>query len=296
MRKQHLLNPRPPPESARESAAESAAGAVLVELVQATPDGSLVISGRGVAHDVIRLFHGDKQLAETTANASGEWTLVPDGLLEPGAYLLTLHTKEGHTKEGRAKEGRAKEGADADVAVVVVIPARDEHAPLVALVPSDDSEKQAKLLQSPLADGASSQIRITQTQETQPITAPNALPRVTITAIEALSATRMAVRGDAIGDAIGRDTVAVSINGVEAEVARKDNQYTAQGAIPSRARFPHYRHTKRRGRQAHSYRAHQSEQSTTRCQCFGARFGGGAERRCAMADCLSYVWQGRTLY
>ena len=207
------------PESDAESNTESRADALLVELVHAAPDGSLVISGRGQAGDVISLFHDDKKLAETTANASGEWTLVPDAPLDAGGYLLTL---------------RAKEGADADVAVVIVIPAGDEHAPLVALVPIDDSAKQAELLQSPLADSTSSEIRVTESPATQPIAAPNASPHVSIVAIEALSATHMEIRGDASGEG----SVAVSIDGVEAETTQRNNQYTAQGTIPSRARFP----------------------------------------------------------
>ena len=206
-------------EAEAESETESDTGALSVELVHAAPDGSLVISGHGQAGDVISLYHDGEKLAETTASASGAWTLVPDALLDAGNYLLTL---------------RAREGADGDVAVVVVIPATDEHTPLVALVPLDDSDKQAELLQSPLADGTSSTIRVTSTPATQPITAPNSAPHVSITAIEALSATRMEVRGDAIGEG----AVAVSINGTEAETTRQDNQYTAQGAIPSRTRFP----------------------------------------------------------
>ena len=204
-------------ESAPESDIES--DALLVELVHAAPDGSLVISGRGQAGDVISLLHDGAQLAKTTANASGAWTLVPDAPLDAGGYVLTL---------------RAEKGADADVAVVVVIPASNEHTPLVALVPLDDSAKQAELLQSPLADGASSTIRVTASPATQPITTSNTAPQVTITAIEALSATRMEIRGSASG----ADAVAVSIDGAEAETTRTDNQYTAQGTIPSRARFP----------------------------------------------------------
>ena len=208
-------------EADAESDAESDTSALSVELVHAAPDGSLVISGHGQAGDVISLYHDGEKLAETTASASGAWTLVPDALLDAGNYLLTL---------------RAREGADGDVAVVVVIPETDEHTPLVALVPLDDSDKQAELLQSPLADGTPSTIRVTESPATQPITAPppNATPHVSITAIEALSATRMEVRGDAIGTG----AVTVSINGTEAEITRQNNQYTAQGKIPSRARFP----------------------------------------------------------
>ena len=206
-------------EAEAESDAESGTDALSVELVHAAPDGSLVISGHGQAGDVISLYHDGEKLAETTASASGAWTLVPDALLDAGSYLLTL---------------RAREGADGDVAVVVVIPATDEHTPLVALVPLDDSDKQAELLQSPLADGTPSAIRVTESPATQPITAPNASPHVSITAIEALTATRMEVRGDAIGEG----AVAVSINGTEAETTRQNNQYTAQGKIPSRTRFP----------------------------------------------------------
>ncbi len=202
-----------------EADAESETDALSVELVHAAPDGSLVISGYGQAGDVISLYHDGEKLAETTASASGAWTLVPDALLDAGNYLLTL---------------RAREGADGDVAVVVVIPETDEHTPLVALVPLDDNDKQAELLQSPLADGTPSAIRVTESPATQPITAPNASPHVSITAIEALTATRMEVRGDAIGEG----AVAVSINGAEAEVTRQDNAYTAQGKIPSRTRFP----------------------------------------------------------
>ena len=227
-------------ESDVESEAESESGALLIELVHATADGSLVIGGYGQAGDVISLYHDGAKLAETTANASGAWTLVPNALLDAGGYLFML---------------QAKEGADSDVAVIVVIPAADEqHALLIALVPLDDSAKQAELLQSPLADGASSAIRVTSAPATQPITAQNTAPKTTsetasmtasntaphvsITAIEALSATRMQIRGAVRGDTTGTGAVAVSIDGTEAETSRQGNQYTAEGTIPSRAHFP----------------------------------------------------------
>ena len=82
-------------ESEAESEAESESGALLIELVHATADGSLVIGGYGQAGDVISLYHDGAKLAETTANASGAWTLVPNALLDAGGVSFYVASKGG---------------------------------------------------------------------------------------------------------------------------------------------------------------------------------------------------------
>ena len=219
---------------------------LTVELVNVSPDGTVVISGRAGPHHQIYTFHGEDQLAEAKANAKGDWVAVPDMPLAPGSYLLTLRSKDAEGVETMA-----------DMAVVIVIPNNPDDAPLVALVPVDEaSDQMAELLQSPFADGADTQIAVSDApvvspdkpQDVQPqddqsqnsdvaatsdVPAP-VIPKITIRMIEAISPERMAVSGSVEG----KGSVKVMIANTMATTSMDDDGYMAEGAIPTENRFP----------------------------------------------------------
>lgn len=59
-------------------------------LVRVERDGSAVIAGEGPANEVVELIDGQKKLAETKVNASGEFVFVLDEPLTPGSHELFL--------------------------------------------------------------------------------------------------------------------------------------------------------------------------------------------------------------
>ncbi len=214
---------------------------LMVELVNVSPDGTVVISGRAAPHHRIQIFNDDDLLAEATANAKGDWVAVPDLPLAPGNYLLTIRAKDANGVETMA-----------DMAIIVVIPSHQDDAPLVALVPVDEaSDQMAELLQSPFADEADSQIIVSDAPVIAPET-PNdispddqtsaspvvVLPKITIRMIEAISPQRMAVTGAVSGAVSGEGSVNVSIANTMAAVSLDEDGYMAEGAIPADERFP----------------------------------------------------------
>jgi len=211
-----------------------------VELVNVSPDGTVVISGRAAPHHHIDIFNDDDLLAEATANAKGDWVAVPDAPLAPGNYLLTVRGKDANGVETMA-----------DMAIVIVIPDDPEATPLVALLPTEKaSNRMAELIQSPFSEGADSQITVTDApvvspelpQENQVLSSDEAsslakpdviVPKITIRMIEAISPDQMVVSGSIEGEG----SVEVMIANTLAVTNIEDDSYMAKAAIPAEDRF-----------------------------------------------------------
>jgi hypothetical protein len=223
---------------------------LTVELVNVSPDGTVVISGHAAPHSQISILIDENMMATAKANAKGDWVAVPDHPLTPGSHLLTIRSKDANGVETMA-----------DMAVIIVIPDSMDEAPLVALVPVDEaSDQMAQLLSSPFIDEGESQIIVSDapvvtpelsqdltqddyptTEEVEALSAEPAvtepavvIPRITIRMIEAISPERMAVSGFVEGEG----SVKVSIDNVVATTTVDDDGYMAQGDIPSKDRFP----------------------------------------------------------
>ena len=106
-----------------------------------------MIAGRAAPGDRVRVLDGDKPIGEVTADARGEWVLVPDAPLAPGNRQLGL---EATSKEG----GPVRRSGDV-VALSVTPPASPGGTPstLAVLLPGD-ANMPARVLQQPsLSDG-----------------------------------------------------------------------------------------------------------------------------------------------
>jgi len=61
-------------------------------LVRAEPNGDLVIAGSATPGARVAVYAGDVLLGETTAEASGDWVLVPEVPLAPGGAEITVRS------------------------------------------------------------------------------------------------------------------------------------------------------------------------------------------------------------
>jgi hypothetical protein len=113
------------------------------DIVRINPKGDAVIAGRAQPGAEIEVRDGDKIVGKVTADARGEWVLVPEQPLTPGAHNLNLIARlNGDTKT-----------SESDVVLVVPEPGKDiagrdgESGALALGVPRQGGA--ARLLQSP---------------------------------------------------------------------------------------------------------------------------------------------------
>lgn len=113
------------------------------DIVRINPKGDAVIAGRAVPGSEVEVRDGDKTVGKVTADSRGEWVLVPEQPLTPGAHSLNLIARlNGETKT-----------SESDVVLVVPEPGKDvagregESGALALGVPREGGS--ARLLQSP---------------------------------------------------------------------------------------------------------------------------------------------------
>jgi nucleoid-associated protein YgaU len=112
-------------------------GALVLDIARVKPDGSALFAGTATPAARIRIFEGDLLLAETVADANGEWVIVMEKPLAPGQHLMSvaMERPDGTT-----------ELATRSLAVEVY---EDQATkPLVALLPETATEVPV-LIQSP---------------------------------------------------------------------------------------------------------------------------------------------------
>ena len=93
------------------------------DVVRVGPDGMTVIAGRAEPGAVVSVLEGERELGRVTADARGEWVLLPPEPLAPGTREIALVAKGG----GNGSEIRS------DRVVVLAVPERGDGAPRGAL-------------------------------------------------------------------------------------------------------------------------------------------------------------------
>lgn len=133
-----------PAQAATQPATAPAASATppSFDIVRVDPQGHAVIAGRAAPGDRVRVLDGGKPIGEVTADARGEWVLVPDAPLAPGDRQLAL--------EVTGRDGGPVRRSGDVVALSVTPPVSAEGKPsaLAVLLPGD-AERAAQVLQPP---------------------------------------------------------------------------------------------------------------------------------------------------
>ncbi|MFM8680573.1 MAG: LysM peptidoglycan-binding domain-containing protein [Alphaproteobacteria bacterium] len=158
-----VASPQPAPTAAPATAAQSPSAppapappppapqrpAPSFDVVRISPDGMAVIAGRAEPGTVVIVMDGDREIGRATADARGEWVLVPTAPVAAGTRELSLVGK----LPGDAGEVKSEK------VVVVVVPerataqSRGEGALAVA-VPRDARVEASRPLQVPSAPAA----------------------------------------------------------------------------------------------------------------------------------------------
>ncbi|CAO3373894.1 LysM peptidoglycan-binding domain-containing protein [Azospirillum argentinense] len=107
------VSPAKPPATAPApaKAVEEPAGPRF-DIVRVAPDGATVMAGRATPGSSVTVHDGERSLGSVNADARGEWVLLPDQPLAPGARELSLSEKATPAAEPTPSER----------VVVVVVP------------------------------------------------------------------------------------------------------------------------------------------------------------------------------
>jgi nucleoid-associated protein YgaU len=131
-----------PAAAASGPAAKPAAPLPTFDIVTVDPRGQAVIAGRAAPGDRVKVLDGGKPIGEVTADARGEWVLVPEAAMTAGNRQLEL---EAAGPDG----GPARRSADAVALSIAPSPGgRGAPSALAVLLPGDSS-RPAQILQRP---------------------------------------------------------------------------------------------------------------------------------------------------
>ncbi|MEC8672862.1 MAG: Ig-like domain-containing protein [Pseudomonadota bacterium] len=122
------------PEAEADGPAEAG---VSIDLAQVTPAGEAVFAGKAAPNAEVTVFEGDVILGTATANADGEWVIVPERALAPGEHLVSVGAKDA---DGTTTV--------ANVTMAIKVGETEDEQPLVALLPQGETDVP-ELLQSP---------------------------------------------------------------------------------------------------------------------------------------------------
>jgi nucleoid-associated protein YgaU len=134
----------PTAPSPQAPAAKATAPLPTFDIVTVDPRGQAVIAGRAAPGDKVTVLDDGKPIGEVTADARGEWVLVPEAPMTAGDRQIELEAT------GR-DNGPARRSADA-VALSITPSPSGQGAPsaLAVLLPGDKS-RPAQILQRPEA-------------------------------------------------------------------------------------------------------------------------------------------------
>ena len=117
------------------------------DIVKVGPTGTAVIAGRAEPGSRVRVRDGDNIIGEVTADARGEWVLVPDQPIGPGDRLLSLEASS------RGGDGIIKSDETVALSIAPAAPGKEGETALAVVLPRDGGGA-ARVLQRP--DAASS--------------------------------------------------------------------------------------------------------------------------------------------
>jgi nucleoid-associated protein YgaU len=135
----------PSPAPAAGPAAQPAPGKPAFDVVSVQPTGEAVVAGRAAPNAKVELKDGGKTVAEATANAEGQFVMIPPPL-PPGEHSLALSTGVGPS-------------AETSNAITVAV-APPEPAPKAAAAASSAPQPSSTALAVPPASGPASRVAV----------------------------------------------------------------------------------------------------------------------------------------
>ncbi len=182
-----------PPSAAPKASKPPAPGRVGPEppsfdVVRIEPDGDVVMAGRAPPGWQIIVRDGEREVGRATANARGEWVLLPDRKVAPGSRQFRL--------TARSPDGRE---LGADSVVVLVVPERQPPTGAPA-----SAKKPSPPLAVALPEKPGGRARLLQAPTSTPAPEPEPGPKIAIDLIEIEGDGRVAVSGHADAGAVVR--------------------------------------------------------------------------------------------
>lgn len=139
----------PPPAS--HAAPGLAATVPSFDVVRVSPDGSAVIAGRASPGAQVVVRSGKQEIGRALADDRGEWVLVPDNPLPPGAHEITLAARDpgGAERSGEGSVVLAVPAPPQAVAAGPGQPSQPNPAPPAALALLIPPSGMPRVLQGP---------------------------------------------------------------------------------------------------------------------------------------------------
>ncbi|WP_417774100.1 LysM peptidoglycan-binding domain-containing protein [Stappia sp.] len=136
-------------------------GVPSFDLMRVEPDGSTVVAGRAEAGSIVALLSNGKVVGKGIANAAGEFAIVLDTPLDPGAHAVTLETLD--------KNGKALRSSQQSMAVSVP----DDASSGEVLVMLNEPGAPSMILQKPEAPaGGEAETQVAAADPARASTAP----------------------------------------------------------------------------------------------------------------------------
>ena len=162
-----------------KSVEERLAAVPSFDLMRVEPDGSAVVAGRSEAGAIIALLANGEVIGRGIANAAGEFAIVLDQPLKPGAHAVTLETRDA--------EGKVLNESEQSMAVSVP----DDPSKGEVLVMLNEPGAPSQILQKPqqVADAGTASDSQPAPQQTAAAEAPAQTPDASANADTAASQT-----------------------------------------------------------------------------------------------------------
>ena len=167
------------PAPADKTATQTVASGPAFDAVNVDPSGDAVIAGRAAPNAKVELRDQGKTLAEATADAAGQFVIIPAAPLAPGDHELSLAANDGKGEPAISS------------AVAVSVPARDAKAGAPAGPPEAKAAVAALAPTNPNAEPSALGMRTLATP------APASGSRVAIQSVEAEVPGGLVARGSA---------------------------------------------------------------------------------------------------
>jgi len=140
--------PAPPPTPNPSAPATTAGQIPSFDVVKVDPSGHAVVAGRAAPGAQVRVLDGDKLLGQVTADARGEWVLVPPQPITPGERQLSLEATD-------PQSGAVTKSTDTVALAVAPPTAAGASTGTVAVLLPGDTNQPAQALQIPNARSGS---------------------------------------------------------------------------------------------------------------------------------------------